>query len=38
VKAAGVELDKSIMDEIDTVLTGVVTTDPSKTVSPKPRA
>jgi hypothetical protein len=26
------------MDEIDGVLTGVVTTDPSKTVSPKPRA
>jgi len=38
VKAAGVKLDKSIMDEIDTVLTGVITTDPSKTVSPKPRA
>jgi aryl-alcohol dehydrogenase-like predicted oxidoreductase len=38
VKAAGVKLDKSIMDEIDTVLAGVITTDPSKTVSPKPRA
>jgi len=24
--------------EIDTVLAGVITTDPSKTVSPKPRA
>jgi aryl-alcohol dehydrogenase-like predicted oxidoreductase len=38
VKAAGVKLDKSIMAEIDTVLSGVITTDPSKTVSPKPRA
>jgi len=26
------------MAEIDTVLSGVITTDPSKTVSPKPRA
>jgi hypothetical protein len=26
------------MAEIDTVLAGVITTDPSKTVSPKPRA
>ena len=25
-------------DEIDAALTGVITTDPSKTVSPKPRA
>ena len=38
VKAAGVKLDKSIMAEIDTVLAGLITTDPSKTVSPKPRA
>ena len=38
VKASGVKLEKSIMDEIDAALTGVITTDPSKTVSPKPRA
>jgi aryl-alcohol dehydrogenase-like predicted oxidoreductase len=38
VKASGVKLDKSIMDEIDAALTGVITTDPNKTVSPKPRA
>jgi aryl-alcohol dehydrogenase-like predicted oxidoreductase len=38
VKASGVKLDKSIVDEIDTALTGVITTDPNKTVSPKPRA
>ena len=38
VKAPGVKLDQSIMAEIDTALSGVVITDPSKTVSPKPRA
>ena len=38
VKASGVKLDKSIMDEIDAVLAGVITSDPAKTVSPKPRA
>ena len=38
VKASGVKLDQSIMAEIDTTLSGVVITDPSKTVSPKPRA
>jgi aryl-alcohol dehydrogenase-like predicted oxidoreductase len=38
VKASGVKLDQSIMDEIDEVLNGVVTSDPSKTISPKPRA
>ena len=38
VKASGVKLDKSIMAEIDAVLTGLITTDPSLTVSPTPRA
>lgn len=38
VKAAGVKLDQSIMNEIDQALTGVITTDPAKTISPKPRA
>ena len=38
VKASGVKLDKPIMDEIDAVLAGVITSDPAKTVSPKPRA
>ena len=38
VKASGVKLDQSIMAEIDTALSSVVITDPSKTVSPKPRA
>ena len=38
VKASGIKLDKSVMAEIDAVLADVVTTDPSKTVSPKPRA
>jgi aryl-alcohol dehydrogenase-like predicted oxidoreductase len=38
VKAAGVKLEKSIMDEIDMVLGAVVEKDPAKTVSPKPRA
>ena len=38
VKASGVKLDKSIMDEIDAVLAGVITSDPAKTVSPRPRA
>ena len=37
VKASGVKLDQSIMAEIDAVLSGVVVTDPGKTVSPKPR-
>ena len=38
VKAAGVKLDKSIMDEIDLALGSVVERDPAKTVSPRPRA
>ncbi len=38
VKAAGVKLDKSIMDAIDLALVGVVERDASKTVSPVPRA
>ena len=38
VKATGVKLDKSIMDEIDAALGSVVEKDPAKTISPKPRA
>jgi hypothetical protein len=38
VKAAGVKLDQSIMDEIDLALGSVVERDPAKTVSPRPRA
>ncbi len=38
VKAAGVKLDKQILDEIDTALGSVVEKDPAKTVSPTPRA
>jgi aryl-alcohol dehydrogenase-like predicted oxidoreductase len=38
VKAAGVKLDQSIMDEIDIALGSVVERDPAKTVSPRPRA
>ena len=38
VKASGVKLDQEIMAEIDAVLSGVVVTDPGKTLSPKPRA
>lgn len=38
VKAAGVKLDQAIMTEIDMVLKDVITTDPAKTLSPKPRA
>jgi aryl-alcohol dehydrogenase-like predicted oxidoreductase len=38
VKASGVKLDQGIMAEIDAVLSGVVVTDPGKTLSPKPRA
>jgi aryl-alcohol dehydrogenase-like predicted oxidoreductase len=38
VKAAGIKLDKSIMDAIDLALVGVVERDASKTVSPVPRA
>jgi len=38
VKASGVKLDQSIMSEIDAALKDVITTDPAKTVSPKPRA
>jgi aryl-alcohol dehydrogenase-like predicted oxidoreductase len=38
IKAAGVKLDKSIMDEIDLVIGGVVERDPAKNVSPNPRA
>ncbi len=37
-KASGVKLDKSILAEIDAVLTGLITTDPALTVSPTPRA
>jgi aryl-alcohol dehydrogenase-like predicted oxidoreductase len=38
VKATGVKLDKSIIDQIDLALVGVVERDPVRTVSPKPRA
>lgn len=38
VKASGVKLDQEIMAEIDAVLSGVVVTDPGKTLSPNPRA
>ena len=38
VKAAGVKLDNQILSEIDAVLAGVVEKDPSKIVSPNPRA
>jgi aryl-alcohol dehydrogenase-like predicted oxidoreductase len=38
VKATGVKLDKSILDEIDAALGSVVEKDPAKTISPKPRA
>jgi aryl-alcohol dehydrogenase-like predicted oxidoreductase len=38
VKATGIKLDKSIMDEIDAALNSVIEKDPTKTVSPKPRA
>jgi aryl-alcohol dehydrogenase-like predicted oxidoreductase len=38
VKASGVKLDQSIMSEIDAALKDVITTDPAKTISPKPRA
>jgi aryl-alcohol dehydrogenase-like predicted oxidoreductase len=38
VKATGVKLDKSIMDQIDLALVGVVERDPIRTVSPQPRA
>jgi aryl-alcohol dehydrogenase-like predicted oxidoreductase len=38
VKASGVKLEKSIMDEIDGVLAGVITSDAAKTLSPRPRA
>jgi aryl-alcohol dehydrogenase-like predicted oxidoreductase len=38
IKAAGVKLDKSIMDEIDLVIGGLVERDPAKNASPNPRA
>ena len=38
VKASGVKLEKGIIDAIDLALVGVVERDPSKTISPKPRA
>jgi aryl-alcohol dehydrogenase-like predicted oxidoreductase len=38
VKAAGVKLDKQILDEIDLALGSVVEKDPAKTISPRPRA
>jgi aryl-alcohol dehydrogenase-like predicted oxidoreductase len=37
VKAAGVRLDSDLLTRIDEVLTGVVETDPAKTVSPAKR-
>jgi aryl-alcohol dehydrogenase-like predicted oxidoreductase len=37
VKAAGVTLEPDVLAAIDTVLTGVVTTDPALTTSPNPR-
>jgi aryl-alcohol dehydrogenase-like predicted oxidoreductase len=38
VKASGIKIDKSIMDEIDGVLAGVIISDAAKTMSPMPRA
>lgn len=38
VKASGVKLDPSIMSEIDQAIGGIAEKDPSKTISPKPRA
>jgi aryl-alcohol dehydrogenase-like predicted oxidoreductase len=38
VKAAGIKLDKQILDEIDLALGSVVEKDPTKTISPRPRA
>jgi aryl-alcohol dehydrogenase-like predicted oxidoreductase len=38
VKASGVKLDQSIMNEIDEAIGSVAERDPSKTISPKPRA
>jgi aryl-alcohol dehydrogenase-like predicted oxidoreductase len=38
VKAAGVKLDKQILDEIDLALGSVIEKDPAKTISPAPRA
>jgi aryl-alcohol dehydrogenase-like predicted oxidoreductase len=38
VKASGVKLDSSTMNEIDRVLGGLPEKDPTKTVSPNPRA
>jgi aryl-alcohol dehydrogenase-like predicted oxidoreductase len=38
VKAAGVKLDKQILDEIDLALGSVVEKDSAKTISPRPRA
>ncbi len=37
VAAAGVKLDPDLMTRIDEVLEGVVTSDPAKTESPRPR-
>jgi aryl-alcohol dehydrogenase-like predicted oxidoreductase len=37
VKASGVKLDKSIMQEIDLAIGTVAEVDPAKTISPKPR-
>jgi aryl-alcohol dehydrogenase-like predicted oxidoreductase len=38
VKASGVKLDASIMQEIDLAIGTVAEVDPAKTISPKPRA
>jgi aryl-alcohol dehydrogenase-like predicted oxidoreductase len=38
VKASGVKLDQSIMNEIDVAIGNLAERDPSKTISPKPRA
>jgi aryl-alcohol dehydrogenase-like predicted oxidoreductase len=38
VKASGVKLDQSIMNEIDVAIGSLAERDPSKTISPKPRA
>jgi aryl-alcohol dehydrogenase-like predicted oxidoreductase len=38
VKASGVKFDQSIMNEIDVAIGNVAERDPSKTISPKPRA
>ena len=38
VKASGVKLDASVMQEIDKAIGSIAERDPAKTISPKPRA